>query len=188
MKLEEVKKYAEEKLKIFKKKSENRLHINIDYIELDWSLPLGKALGMASYKSKTIKLNKNLAKEFGKKYIDEVIPHEVAHFIVFEMYPKGYKRVGKSYKKIQAHGKEFKSVCRLLGFNGKATTSLFSESAALKAVIAPKRKEKRHEIKCQCRSYIVTTRYNNKIFNKGYICSVCKQEYVYVAERNYNIP
>jgi len=182
MALQEIKKYAEEKLEELKKLTKERTSIDIDDISLDWSLPLGRTLGLASYRAKKIKLNKELAIEFGKEYIDEVLPHEAAHFIVYKIYPFGMRKGVNGVEKIRPHGKEFKAACEALGFKGRATTSLFSQSAALKSVKPKSRQQRRFKIKCNCGDYVVSTRRKNSLIKKSAVCARCGSKFIVVGE------
>lgn len=65
----------------------------------------GKAAGMALYPSFDIKYNERLFLENSQEFVNDVVPHEVAHIIVYQLY--GPKTPG--------HGKEWKSVMKALG-------------------------------------------------------------------------
>jgi len=131
--------------------------------DVSYDLKSTKTLGQANYKYNKIRLNENLLEEFGEKYINEVVVHEFAHFIVIKLYPKGIN--DRTKKRVMPHGKEFKQVCRVLGIKGKATTDIFSDSKTLKSKNTKK-------VKCSCREHEVSTRLFNKIVKNSH-CRVC---------------
>lgn len=120
----------------------------------------------------TMRLNEGLLKEFGDKYINEVVVHEFAHIVVRSMYPTGVNRG----KKVNAHGKEFKNVCSFFGIEGKSTTSLFTNSETLKSAV-PTKSRKFFVHRCACSEHPVGATVHNKIIcGARYMCKNCKTD------------
>ena len=122
--------------------------VDIGKFDVKYDLTTQNALGMVKYRKGGIsmRLNRLLLEEDANLYIDEVVVHEVCHLIINARFPDGYN----GYKKVQAHGTEFKAVCRAFGIEGKATTKAFMSSKVLAKVCKPKVKSKTHYYKCEC--------------------------------------
>jgi predicted SprT family Zn-dependent metalloprotease len=66
--------------------------------------------GRARCSSNTILLNSDYLREFGDEFLNETLPHEIAHLYVGRYYGWG----------VQPHGREFKSLMRKLKLNPSA--------------------------------------------------------------------
>jgi len=70
---------------------------------------LGRGIaGSAFYKTKLIVISSDYLKEYPERIIDITVPHEIAHLYTIEYYPRAK----------QAHGPEWRRICRYLGING----------------------------------------------------------------------
>lgn len=88
--------------------------------------------------------------------------HEVGHYVTRFIY--GHSYLGK---KVQPHGKEWKSVMRSLGQEPERCHNM----DVSKTIV---RKQKRHEYICKCKTFKLTTTRHNKILKgKLYRCKVC---------------
>ncbi len=89
-----------------------------------------------------------------EEFLDTVI-HEVAHKFAFHVYPRAK----------QAHGPEFKSLCRLAGGSGKTKVVLSSidSSIAEKFNSIKPRKVRRFEYICRCGTFELSTRRHNQV-------------------------
>lgn len=145
--------------------------VKVPTFTIDYSLNSSKTLGRANHVQSTMSLNEKILNEFGDLYIDEIVVHEFAHFVVKALYPFGMNSATR--RRVMPHGKEFKKVCAVFGISGKSTTNLFSESKVLEE---KKSTLKRHPYHCGCRIHEVSTRKHNLIQNKNRvrICKLCK--------------
>ena len=142
----------------------------IPSFKLDLSKESVRWLGRVSYghsKQSTMQLQKGLLEQLGQKYIDEVFVHEYAHLVVRALYPSGMN----GYKRVNAHGREFKAVCSWFGIKGKATTSIANG-------IMPKSNRRTTRVipaKCSCMTHMITNGMRNKIImGESRICSKCR--------------
>ncbi len=69
--------------------------------------------------------------EFQDIYVNSVIPHEFAHIVLNQCFPKEIQERNG----MQEHGQEFKIVCAQLGYPhvGNESTNLFSKSQFMNA-------------------------------------------------------
>lgn len=107
-----------------------KTHFNADIPKFDIRYDLYglQILGMANYTLQIMRLHSPLLLEYGNIYIEDVVVHEFAHFVVAHLYPDGRNGDGK---KVTGHGKEFKHVCGVFGIEGKTTTALYCDSKSL---------------------------------------------------------
>jgi predicted SprT family Zn-dependent metalloprotease len=134
---------------------------------VDYKLDSVRTLGTYHPGTKTMSLNANLLKEFGTLYIEDVVVHEFAHAVIAKLFPTKMN----GWKKVQAHGKEFKAVCSHFGIDGKATTSLFNDSKTMK-----KSTITRFSYTCDCGHDHQLSKIKHNKIRRGanYLCSMCK--------------
>ena len=106
---------------------------------------------------------------FAKYYevnLADTVPHEVAHFIIDDVYGKHAK----------AHGPEWKALMSRFGADPGVTFNLDLSDI-------PRRQQRTHAYNCQCRSHEVSsTRHNRVMRGRGiYHCRVCDGELVYAG-------
>ena len=150
--------------------------IEVPNFDIKYSLRtgLGKVVYTRLGAEVSMKLNEGLLNEFGDTYIEEVVIHEFAHVVMHGLYPKA-DRDGR----IKPHGREFKRVCRDIGYAHVAepTTKTFNKSAHIAKVKrngAPK-----FTYVCSCNEHIVSKTIHNKISRGStYRCNSCKQRLV----------
>jgi SprT protein len=131
-----------------------------------------RVLGTCKYISKKlfeIRLNKTLYNKIGDEYLDDVFTHEYAHAITDDLYGLGVK----------PHGREFKSICRLLGIEGKATTDLLERH---NITLKSNRSYRTFEYRCDCQTHILKKKSHNKAHYGGYLCKLCKTRLNFVKE------
>ncbi|MDH5178586.1 MAG: SprT-like domain-containing protein [Gammaproteobacteria bacterium] len=100
---------------------------------------------------------------FAKYYADNLartVPHEVAHYITDMLY---------GIRKVKPHGREWQKVMNMFGVEPRVTCDYDLSGI-------PQRKQQRHDYRCACRHYSITTRRHNMI-RKGerlYQCPTCR--------------
>jgi SprT protein len=141
-------------------------------MKISYNLTSVNTLGSANYYKGTMRLNKYLLLEYGDVYIDEVVVHEYAHFVVNERIMQGH-----FCSRPKPHGREFKQVCAYFGIVGKATTNKFSNSKFLN--------EKRENLdakkkvffyQCSCPGFKELTSVRHNKIQRGratYSCNRC---------------
>jgi len=126
-----------------------------------------RTLGYYNPIKDTIHLDIELLKEYKELYIDTVLVHEYSHYVTQKLYGSFVK----------PHGKEFKSICRLFGIDGKATIKGFNSSKVIENRRV-KRNIKRFAYTCDCGyNHQISTITHNKIQNnQNIICCLCNSK------------
>ena len=141
--------------------------------KLDFSLR-GTCGGKYSPRLHTVKVNLVLFKENFEDYIENTLPHELAHAITRHKFDTEYSRV-------KPHGPEWKRVMRALG---KAPTRCHSYDTSNARV---RRVRKGYEYSCACKTYsltIIRHRRAQKAMGSGYRCRKCGQSLRYVGHES----
>lgn len=121
----------------------------------------GKIAGSARLHEWTIRLNPVLFAANQVQFIQEVIPHEVAHLIVFKQWEKQY-RSGK----IKPHGAEWQYVMQRV-FNLAARTTHSMDVSAVRGEV--------FAYECLCQSHSLSIR-RHRAVTRGttqYLCRKC---------------
>lgn len=113
--------------------------------------------GLCNYTQKKIGYNTKMLEANGKTFVDEVVPHEVAHWVCKFLYPKSYYNIN--------HSGIWKQVCQTLGGIPKAYHSF-----------EVKKNGTRYIYKCGCKNHEFTKKRHNKAQGwSTYSCKQCKQ-------------
>ncbi|MGX2968386.1 SprT family zinc-dependent metalloprotease [Ursidibacter sp. B-7004-1] len=124
----------------------------------------GMKAGVAYLQQNEIRLNPILLQENGDIFIQQVVPHELAHLLVYQQFGL-----------VQPHGKEWKMVMEtVLGVPAETyhcfdTTSVQGE---------------RFSYRCECQTHQLSIRRHNAILrqNRQYLCRKCKKVLVFVGK------
>lgn len=124
----------------------------------------GVKAGVAYLQLNSIKFNRTLLLENTENFILQVVPHEVAHLIVFHVF--GH---------VKPHGKEWQSVMTELFQLNADTCHQFNVDNVL---------GKTFKYCCECQIHHLTTRRHNRIQsdNAVYICRKCHSKLVFSNE------
>lgn len=112
----------------------------------------------------TLRFNNTLLNTYEQAFIDEVIPHECAHLVVFQYY--GTKTNGQ---RVLPHGPQWKNVMR----------KVFSREPTVRHSFVVENKERKqylYNCACENRDHTLSIVRHNKILrNKAkYLCKDCK--------------
>ncbi|WP_392559180.1 SprT family zinc-dependent metalloprotease [Orbus mooreae] len=116
----------------------------------------GSIAGCALLNKWQIQINLNMLLENSDDFINEVIPHELAHLITY-----------KQFGRVKPHGKEWQSVMtQVFRLDAKRTHS-FS--------LPKPTQQNRYHYHCQCQEHLLTKIRHNKIQHKQiqYCCKRC---------------
>lgn len=117
----------------------------------------GTRAGVINTTSETVRLNGDLFKKYPEFITDEVLIHEVAHYVTNKLY--GY---------VKPHGVQWKMVASRLGIpNPKATHSM---------PVSKAKEYRRIRYVCDCSSHMLTAIRHNRILNgqSEYYCRKCR--------------
>ncbi|MCL2912440.1 SprT family zinc-dependent metalloprotease [Shewanella corallii] len=120
----------------------------------------GKSAGTAHLQQNRLRFNPVLLKENPEAFLQEVVPHEIAHLLCFQLYGAG--------KAIKPHGKEWQAIMlQVFDLTPRASHSFDISSV----------RGKTYAYQCQCGPVELSVRRHNKV-QRGesrYLCRHCKQ-------------
>lgn len=136
-----------------------RRHCNTPFLEPSIIYRLrGTRAGTAHLLSWEIRLNPILLIENQERFINTVVPHELAHLLVFQQFGL-----------VKPHGKEWRwMMSTVLGVSAERTHSFNLQSVKGRCV----------DYHCQCQIHQLSIRRHNKIMRNQsqYYCRHCKQQ------------
>ena len=127
---------------------------------------IGQAAGMYCVRQnkRWIRYNPFLFAKYFSDNIANTIPHEVAHYIVEQLY---------GIRGIKPHGKQWRQIMNLFGAEPSRTCHYNLQGI-------PHRRQRTYSYQCQCRHHQLSARRHNRIQLQGilYICRYCEQSLV----------
>lgn len=123
----------------------------------------GRAAGSARLQSWELRFNPALYQANQAAFLAEVVPHEVAHLLVYALWGEG-----RGKNRVLPHGSQWQSVMReVFGLEPKTTHSF--DLAVLAQPTVPYR--------CHCQQHQLSIRRHNKVVRgeARYHCRRCKQ-------------
>ena len=144
-------------------------HTNMPCPKTDFSVK-GTVGGKYTTARHTVMVNMILFAENVQDYLNQTIPHEVAH--AFQRHLYGQYRYGK---RVMPHGKEWKSIMIALGKDPKRCHSYDTSNATQRTVA------RAYPYKCNCRTYHLTAiRHKRMQTNQTtYSCKACHSRLQY---------
>ncbi|NND69565.1 MAG: metallopeptidase (SprT family) [Halioglobus sp.] len=129
----------------------------------------GHTAGMFRYDGKrsVIRYNPWIFAKYFELNLRDTVPHEVAHYIVHELYP---------FRRVKPHGSQWQRVMDHFEADPGVTFDLDLSDV-------PQRRQRTHPYRCACQLHDVsTTRHNRMQRGKGqYLCLTCNVELVYAG-------
>lgn len=118
----------------------------------------GMKAGVAYLQQNEIKINRTLLLENPEEFIRQVVPHELAHLIVYQLFGR-----------VKPHGEEWQKVMIEL-FRLPADTCHQFDVESVRG--------KTFEYYCQCQTHQLSIRRHNRILRESavYFCRKCKQK------------
>ncbi|MBZ4672432.1 SprT-like domain-containing protein [Deferribacterales bacterium Es71-Z0220] len=143
------------KLSILENIIKNKFGLSLLNLKISYDLK-GLRAGLFIPKTNEIKLNGKLCKEFPERMVNEVLVHEVAHFVT-----------NKVFKNSKPHGKKWKDIAILLGLKNPKTTHDMP--------VNPARQFQKYEYKCSCGTHNISSVRHKRIITKKakYACKRC---------------
>jgi SprT protein len=146
----------------------------IAYPEITFDLT-GSAAGMclfrASTKTAKIRFNEYMMKHSFEEFIENIVPHEMAHYCADHLYGIQTTKSGR----IQHHGIHWQHMMRVFGVEPERCHNLKYKTG---------RNLRRFEYTCECgEKHMITSIIHNRIKRgKSYVCSRCNTRLSYVRE------
>lgn len=124
----------------------------------------GKSAGSARLQLNQLRFNMILLQENQQHFIQQTVPHEVAHLLVYQLYGR-----------TKPHGKEWQNIMMGIFHLPAQTTHSYDVSSV---------KGQTFNYQCQCNQHQLTVRRHNKIQrdNAQYLCRRCKQTLSYTPQ------
>lgn len=115
----------------------------------------GRCAGQARLQEWCIRLNRELLQRYQDAFIEDTVPHELAHLVAFAMHGPG----------IQPHGRQWRDVMALLGCQPEVCH---------RYEVKPARQIKRFGYRCGCRAHALSSiRHRRVAQGFSYRCRSC---------------
>ncbi|MEZ5572628.1 MAG: SprT-like domain-containing protein [Halioglobus sp.] len=136
----------------------------------------GRAAGMFKVigKRRVIRFNPWIFAKYYEENLRDTVPHEVAHFIVHEMYPR---------RGVKPHGRQWQELMARFGADAGVTFDLDLDGV-------PQRSQRTHAYHCGCRRHDVSTTRHNRVQRRRmrYHCCRCDGLLVYTPQLAFDHP
>lgn len=121
----------------------------------------GLKAGLAYLQQNQIRLNPILLQENGRDFIDQVVPHELAHLLVYQLFGR-----------VQPHGKEWRMVMEQVFHQPAETYHCFDVSQV---------QGRTFSYRCACQTHALSVRRHNAVWREQrvYLCRRCKQPLIF---------
>jgi len=165
----ELKSKAIESIKHYTDLGNKVFNTNMTYPKADFSLR-GTVGGKYATSRHTVIVNMILFAENVDKYLNQTIPHEVAHAFQRHIYGH-YKQSGYSVKRIMPHGNEWKRIMLSMGKDPKRCHNYDTSNSTARTV------SRDYSYSCNCNTphNLTVTRHRRMQSNKAvYRCVHCK--------------
>ena len=157
------------KMQVQRKLAES-LRLAEDYFNREFPMPSvsydvrGMKAGVAYLQKNEIKFNRTLLLENPEEFIRQVVPHELAHLIVYQVFGR-----------VKPHGKEWQAVMNQIFHLPADTCHQFDVQNV---------QGKTFEYRCACQTHLLSVRRHNRIIREKveYLCRKCKGKLVFVGE------
>lgn len=157
------------KMQVQRKLAES-LRLAEDYFNREFPIPSvsydvrGMKAGVAYLQKNEIKFNRTLLLENPEEFIRQVVPHELAHLIVYQIFGR-----------VKPHGQEWQNVMNTIFHLPADTCHQFD----VKNV-----QGKTFEYRCGCQIHLLSIRRHNRILKEKveYLCRKCKKKLVFTDE------
>jgi SprT protein len=161
---------AIEQIRHYTELGNQRLNTDMPMPKVDFSVR-GRVGGKYSPRTHTVMVNMVLFSENVEHYLEQTIPHEVAHG--FQRHVYGQYRYGK---RVMPHGTEWKNIMRVLGKRPDRCHSYDTSNASRHTVA------RSFPYKCDCSTYNLTIiRHRRAMKGIGYSCRKCGGSIRYVG-------
>ena len=121
----------------------------------------GRSAGMfkVSHGNCQIRYNPWIFDRYYEENLASTVPHEVAHYIVHELY---------GFRAVRPHGREWKALMHQFGADASVTCDFDLTGV-------PQRRERRYSYRCDCRTHQLSARRHNAIQRgqSDYQCRYC---------------
>lgn len=118
----------------------------------------GRSAGIAELQTNRLRFNPILLQENQAAFLAEVVPHEVAHLLAWQLHGR----------KIKPHGREWQQIMQQVFAVSPSTTHTFDTRRSAKQGYI-------YACACQGKEHALTVRRHNKILRgQQYICRECK--------------
>ncbi len=140
-------------------------HISFRFPRIHFRLR-GRSAGEACAQTWLTNYNLPLLVRYGDAFLDEIVPHEVAHLVVAAIHPE----------RVKPHGPEWREVMAFYGVRARATHDFET---------VPARRVARVRYRCGCGSpHLLTVRAHRKIRRgwREYTCRTCREVLQYQGD------
>jgi SprT protein len=149
------------------RRAEELFDRRIDRVPVQFDLK-GRTAGMFKYigERRLIRYNPWIFGKYFEENLRDTVPHEVAHFVVHEVYPR---------RGVKPHGAQWQDLMGQFGADPEVTFDLDLEGI-------PQRSQKTYRYHCGCQVHEVSTTRHNRVQKRrvNYHCVTCDGCLVYV--------